>query len=238
MISKTLSLVTCLGGLGLAQTVRADPGDQTMTPPATHADTSGVGEVPSATSYAWHEPGMASGIGFGLVLGGGITGFTDKTMRDTVSSDVGGLWDLRATIGTHIPIGLDISYLGTAANVNTLGGAPNGTLVGTTVEAALRYNILPHFAFDPYVFAGIGWQRYDVTNMNLPQADTGMKASDDVADFPMGAGLAYRDTSGFTLDLRGTFRADTSSTLVLNQSTGTYADLHSWEASGALGYEF
>jgi len=196
---------------------------------------------PGPYSYAWREPRLATGIGIGVAIGGGLTGFTDRTMRDTVSSNVGGLWDARATIGTHIPIGLDLTYLGTAANVNTVNGASNGTLIGTTAEAALRWNILPHNMLNPYIFGGAGWQRYDVRNMHFAQSDTGMKSNDNVAEFPMGAGLALRDLSGlsgFTADVRGTFRATTDSTLVLNGANGTYASLYSWEASAALGYEF
>ena len=194
--------------------------------------------VPGPYSYAWREPRLASGIGVGLTIGGGLTGFTDRTMRDTVSSNVGGLWDVRASIGTHIPIGLDLTYLGTAANVNTINGQSNGTLIGTTTEAALRWNILPHNDLTPYIFGGAGWQHYDVRDMKFAQSDTGMKSNDNVAEFPMGAGLSLRDVSGFTADLRGTFRATTDSTLVLDGVTNTYASLYSWEASAALGYEF
>jgi hypothetical protein len=194
--------------------------------------------VPGPYSYAWREPGLKSNIGVGVTIGGGLTGFTDRTMRDTVSSNVGGLWDVRASIGTHIPIGLDLTYLGTAANVNTINGQANGTLIGTTTEAALRWNILPHNDLTPYIFGGVGWQHYDVRDMKFAQSDTGMKSSDNVAEFPMGAGLSLRDVSGFTADLRGTFRATTDSTLVLDGATNTYASLFSWEASAAVGYEF
>ena len=140
-------------------------------------------------SYAWYDPYLVSGIGVGFTVGGGLTGFTDRAMRDTVSSNVGGLWDARASFGTHIPIGLDVGYIGSAANINTIDGNANGTLVGTTVEAALRYNILPHNTFNPYIFAGAGWQHYDVTNMHFAQSDTGMAPHDNVAEFPMGAGF-------------------------------------------------
>jgi hypothetical protein len=186
--------------------------------------------------YGWHEPGLQSDIGVGVALGGGLSGFTDQTMRDTMSNQVGGLWDLRVSVGTHVPIGLDINYIGTAANVEALG-QDNGTLVGTTVEGALRFNALPHYKFNPYVFAGIGYQRYDLRNDKLATSDSGMKNSDQLVEFPMGTGIAYRDRSGFTADLRGTFRAAAKSDLVVDPS-GNKADLHTWEASGALGYEF
>jgi len=193
---------------------------------------------PGPYSYAWSDPALMTGIGVGFSIGGGLTGFTDRTMRQTMSSNVGGLWDARLSLGTHVPIGIDISYLGTAANINTIAGASNGTLIGTTVEAALRYNILPHAPATPYVFAGAGWQRYDVRNMHFAQSDTGMAKNDNVAEFPMGVGFSLRDRSGFNADVRGTFRATTDSTLLLDAGTNNYAALHSWEASAAIGYEY
>jgi hypothetical protein len=192
----------------------------------------------SEFGYAWREPHLMSGIGVGFNLGGGLTGFTDHAMHNTVTSTVGGLWDARMTVGTHVPIGLDVSYVGTAANINTFEGASNGTLIGSTVEGALRWNILPHYTVNPYIFAGVGWQRYDIHNMKFATSDTGLASTDSMAEFPMGTGMSVRDISGFTFDLRGTFRATQDSTLVLDQSTANFAKLHSWEASGSLGYEF
>jgi hypothetical protein len=191
------------------------------------------------STYAWNEPGLQSGVGVQFTVGGGLMGFTDRAMRDTVSSDVAGLWDARLSLGTHVPIGLDVSYLGSAQNVNTLAGTPNGTLVGTTAEAALRWNILPHAAVTPYIFGGLGWQRYDLTNTRVAAADSGMQQSDNFLEVPMGLGFAIRQMNGFTLDARGTYRAQaTSSDLVLDTSTGNFAKVNTWEASAALGYEF
>jgi len=196
-------------------------------------------EMPSAYSYAWNEPGLQTGIGVSTILGGGLTGFTDQQMRDTVSSDVGGLWNLRVTIGSHTPIGFDIGYVGTAANINALIGTQDGTLVGSTVEGALRWNVLPHYAWNPYAFAGIGWQRYDLTGGDFALSDTGVNDSDNSVVFPMGAGVAYRDKSGIVADLHGTIRVNTNAGLVLENAGGdTFAPMHAWEASAAVGYEF
>lgn len=221
-MTKKLSLLAGLGGLWFSTAALADDGLQ---------------EHPDAYSYAWSEPGLQSGVGVGVTLGGGISGFTDQSMRNTASSSVGGLWGLHVSIGTHVPIGVDLNYIGTATNMKPLG-TDNGTLVGTTFEGALRYNILPHFSWTPYVFAGIGYQRYDLTSAHLAQSDSGMKSSDNIAVFPMGAGISYRDTSGFVVDLRGTFRAAMSSTLVLDPVTNKFDDLHTVEGSANLGYEF
>lgn len=195
-------------------------------------------EEPGMYSYAWSEPRLGTGIGVGISIGGGVAGFTDSVMRDTMSSSVSGLWNFRATIGTHIPIGLDLSYVGTAQDVNTFSGANNGTLIGSAAEGMLRWNILPHYVVNPYLFGGVGWQHYDVTNVKFATADTGMKTSDNVFEVPMGAGLALRDMSGFTFDLRGAFRWVDSTDLLIDPRTGDRANLDSWEASANLGYEF
>ena len=196
-------------------------------------------ERPGIYSYAWNDPGLQSGIGVSTILGGGVTGFTNQTMRDTVSSSVGGLWNLRVTIGSHIPLAVDLGYVGTAQNINALTGTQTGHLVGTTMEGALRWNMLPHYAFNPYAFAGIGWQRYDLTGGTFTLSDTGIRDTDNSVVFPLGAGMQWRDPSGFVADLHGTFRANARAGLV-QESVGSsnFARMNTWEASGAIGYEF
>src|ERR1043166_9699547 len=100
---------------------------------------------------------IASDAGVSVTVGGGVTGFTDKTMRG-VTSDVSGLWGLRITYGTRAPFALDVNYAGTSANINAPMGNRSGTLIGTTLEAALRYNFLPHYAWNAYAVAGMRWQ--------------------------------------------------------------------------------
>jgi hypothetical protein len=231
MVSKMACLLACVGGLVAARTARAD--DYVNTD-YSYEETA----RPTAYSYAWNEPYLSTGIGVDIALGGGVSGFTDRIMRDTLDQNVAGLWDGRLSIGTHVPIGLDVSYIGTAGSLNALGGFSNGTLVGTTVEAALRWNILPHAMFNPYIFGGMGWTRYDVENMKFAEADTGMRAEDNVAEWPTGVGLSFRDPSGWNVDLRGTVRWTASSDLVSDPVSGKNAELTSWEASGGIGYEF
>jgi len=192
-------------------------------------------------SYAWTESRLPSGIGVSALLGGGVSGFTDKTMRNA-TADVGGLWDLRVTIGSHLPLALELSYLGTATNINGLPAARKGTLVGTTAEAALRWNILPHAPMTPYLFGGVGWQRYDVADANPSLSDAGMNDKDNLLEFPAGVGFAWR-SGGLVADIRGTLRTTTDQNLVLknatlNPTSDDYAAMHTWEASAAIGYEF
>jgi hypothetical protein len=217
-------------------------------PPVVNPDTAATNDTttdvsdPSSPSYdfsyAWFDPRLRSGIGVSATLGGGVVGFTDKAMRNT-TSDVGGLWDLRVTLGSHVPLGLDISYLGSATDIKGLAPGQSATLIGTTAEAALRYNVLPHFAWNPYVFAGAGWQRYDVSKSSGTLMSNVMSDHDNLVEFPVGTGVAYR-RGGLVADLRGTFRATTEENLVLSApgSNGDFVPMHTWEASAALGYEF
>ncbi len=192
---------------------------------------------PDKYSYEWYDPRLTTGIGVGVNIGAGIGGFTDGTVNDLSSSEIGGVWQFRTTIGTHTPLGLDVAYNGTAYDLQSVGSLNTGTLIGTNVEGALRWNILPHYEWNPYIFAGAGWQHYDVADNELSRADDGIADNDDLVVFPMGAGIAYRDTSGITGELRGTFRAAGNSDLILD-SDGDEANLHTWEASAGLGYEF
>lgn len=219
----TTSVFGALGLVGATGTARAQP--------------TAYEETPGMSSYGWYEPRLQTGIGVGVILGGGISGFTDQSVRNQLSSSVAGMWEGRIAFGTHIPLGVEVAYLGQAVNLRTLDGIGNGTLLGTTVEGTLRINLMPHFLFNPYVFGGVGWQHYDVNDMRFATADTGIQSSEDIAEYPVGLGFAWRDPSGWTADLRGTFRAVPSSTLVRDPD-GTTASLHWWEASAAVGYEF
>jgi hypothetical protein len=194
---------------------------------------------PGAFSYDWGDSRLTSEVGVSATIGGGGAGFTDKAMRDTMSSPGCGAWNLRVTVGSHSPLAVDLGYVGTAGTINALTGAQSGTLVGTIAEGAVRYNALPHYAFNPYAFAGIGWQRMDITgDSTFTLSDTGMNESDDSVVFPMGVGVAYR-ASGLVVDLHGTFRANTNQGLVLEEAGGTdYVPMHMWEASAGIGYEF
>jgi hypothetical protein len=192
-------------------------------------------------SYAWYEPMMPSGIGVSTIAGGGVAGFTDRTMRST-TSDVGGAWGLKVAIGSHLPLALELGYTGSATNINGLPTGAKGTLIGSTAEGAVRWNVLPHLPVTPYLFAGVGWQRYDVTETTVSLSDSGMNDHDNLLVFPVGTGVAYR-VGGFVADLRGTFRAATDEDLVLTgtrfpTANNNFAAMHTWEASAALGYEF
>ncbi|NVB83487.1 MAG: hypothetical protein HOV81_34255 [Kofleriaceae bacterium] len=187
-------------------------------------------------SYAWGDPRLASYIGIDVALEGGVGGFTDSDVSDTLLDRGQGVWGLRMTLGTHTPIGLDGAYVGTINGIDTLSDQ-NINLIGTALEFALRWNILPHFKWNPFVFGGAGWQHYNVTNANVTLADDGIADSDDFATFPMGGGISYRDSSGLTVDLRGTYRFALNSNMIIDRF-GNDVSLSSWSANAGLGYEF
>ncbi len=237
MMARIRSIVVCLGALVLATPARAD----TAHPMPFQAFPTDFEQVPVPTvdpySYAWSDPRMLSVIGISAMIGGGVTGFTDGAVRDTISNPVAFAWNVRLTFGTRIPLCIEANYFGNAAQVVTLSGADNGFLIGTAVEGALRWNVLPHADGTPYLFAGAGWQNYFVENPQFPLADSGMRSSDNVAQFPLGAGMAYRDPTGWIGDVRATFRFTTEADLV-TLANDDHPTLDSWEASAAIGYEF
>jgi hypothetical protein len=194
-----------------------------------------------AYGYRWSDSRMKSGIGIGTMLGGGLARFTSEEMRDVVSSDVGALWDVRITVGTHIPLGVDLSYVGTLAEIDALTGAQTGKLLGTSFEAALRWNLLPRFAWNPYLFGGVGYQRYDIVDDDgtFSVAATGIASGDNSVAFPVGGGFAFRDASGVVLELRGTYRVNSDADMVLESPRSrSFVSMSAWSASASFGYEW
>jgi hypothetical protein len=222
MWSKSFSWLACAVGLAATRTATADS----------------YAEGEPVDIYAWHDARLPSGIGVSVAAGGGVSGFTDSMMRDTLAARVGGTWNVRASIGTHIPLGVDLAYVGSSTTMGTFSNLENGTLFGTAFEGAVRFNILPHYFWNPYVFAGAGWQHYSVHDMRFMTSDTGVSGSDNVIEVPMGVGFTFRDTTGLVFDFRGTYHWTTGSDLVVQPITGEHANLNSWEATANLGYEF
>jgi hypothetical protein len=194
--------------------------------------------------FEWHNPNLKSGIGVSTMLGGGVVQFTSSTMRDT-TSNIGGLWDLHVTFGTHLPLALDLAYIGTATHISGLPSGNTGTLIGSAAEGTLRWNVLPLFAWTPYVFGGVGYQRYDVTQTNVSLSDSGMNSGDNLLSVPAGLGFVWRGNNGLVADVHGTYRFTWFQDLVLKNGapiTGTtssdFVKLNNWQASAAIGYEF
>jgi hypothetical protein len=168
--------------------------------------------------------------GIALTLGGGVIGFTDETTRDTI--DLGGAWEARMTAGTRSPLALEAAYIGSAQSVDALGVDGDAILLGSGVEAAARLNLIPG-AIQPYVLAGAGWTRYDLTNTDTNTSD--VADEDDVFQLPLGAGLAFHQ-DGMVFDVRAVYRPTTDADLL--DAAGTDARLDTWSAAVRGGFEF
>jgi len=177
-------------------------------------------------------------LGFAVTAGGGISGFTDDSARD--ATDDGGGWDVRATIGTQMPIAVEISYLGSSQSIDALGLDNDALLVGNGVQANLRVNTRTRRAVQPFFIAGVAWRHYDLSNVASNMSD--VADHDDVAELPIGAGIAYH-YRGLILDARGEYRptlgADLIPSLVQDSVTNdNEAALHRWGVNANIGYEF
>jgi len=191
----------------------------------------------------WSDPSVGTGVGVGIDVGGGVTGFVGSRLRNTTSA-VGGSWSFRAAFGTRVPLALELAYTGSATGISGQLGPSTATLMGRTIESAIRYTVMPRAAWSPYVFAGLGWQHFTIDDRSFELSDTGIRTADDLLVMPFGLGMAYRYHAIVT-DLRGTLRAARGENLVLDNpelalatGQGSYAPMHSWETSLNVGYEF
>jgi hypothetical protein len=169
--------------------------------------------------------------GIGVSIGGGVSGFTDDSMRDT--TDDGGEWDVRVTMGLRLPIALEASYIGSAQSIDALGLDSDAILVGNGLQGALRVNLLD-FNVQPFVYGGLAWRRYSLANESFNTSDVANE--DDVLEVPVGVGVAWK-YKGFMLDARGEFRWASQEDMIPDARLGN-TDMHRYGASANLGFAF
>jgi len=182
--------------------------------------------------------GWSPPVGLTMIGGAGVTGFTSAGMRDTLTSSVATLWSVRVTLGSQTGLGVEAGFARTTASIRGLTGLPTGALVGSTFEGALRYNLRPDASWNPYLSAGIGWQRYDVEDAPFTMAVSVTNDRDDAVVFPIALGLAYRPARSLVLDVHGTVRPNATGELVLDQvGEDERAPMHTWELGAAVGFD-
>lgn len=174
------------------------------------------------------EADLSTPYGMSVGAGAGARGFVDDDVNDAI--DTAGAWNARFLFGSRKIIGLEAAYLGSAGTLDALGLDSDARLLGTGVEGALRLHFLPGM-WQPYVMAGAGWSHYRVTNEDYNTSSIG--DSDDMASFPMGAGLAFH-YDRLVLDLRGVYRPTAGAEMI--PSAGN--NLDSWAADFSGGFEF
>lgn len=170
-----------------------------------------------------------------LSLGGGISDFTDGTVRDR--TDINAAYEARLGIGIHSILGLEAAYVGTAGSIDTLGLDDDAMLISNGVEGLARLN-LGNFEVQPYVVGGASWVRYSVVNDSFNSSD--VRDSDDVLAIPFGGGVSsYLGDSGLMLDARFTYRATFDDDLIRpTPSNSDGSSLSNWMATLKLGYTF
>jgi hypothetical protein len=177
---------------------------------------------------------MLERLGMSISAGGGVAGFTDSSLRDTTND--GGNWDVRATLGTRSPIAIEGSYIGSAQAIDSLGLDQDAVLLGNGIQGNLRLNAMPKFPVQPFAFGGVAWRRYTLTNVDTNTS--ALADDDDVLEFPVGVGVAYR-YEGFLLDARGELRFATNEDMVpdLDGDLGSES-MHRYGINANVGYEF
>lgn len=193
-------------------------------------------EQPMTTAAPPPSESPASKIGIEALVGGGVTSYWNKGTR--AITNAGGSWDARIGIGTRSYLAGEVAYIGSAQNITALGLESNALLMANGAEGVLRVN-LTKAKIQPYLFGGVGYQRYQVVNTAVSNAD--INDNDNVLEVPFGIGLSARPYKSFLLDVRGTGRATYFDNMFENFATGTGTSgtgLNSWTFNAHLGWEF
>jgi opacity protein-like surface antigen len=177
-------------------------------------------------------------LGVGVLVGGGVIGFATDEMIDVTT--VGGSWEARVAIGTQLPIGLELGYLGSAQGLDAIGLDDDAILLSNGAEAVARFNIIAEAPLQPYAFGGAGLRNYQIVNTD--ENVSNLADSDNVFEVPVGAGVSFRVVEGLLLDVRGTYRFafddDLTAPDLAEDEPDVGSNLNSWGASLRVGFEF
>jgi hypothetical protein len=163
---------------------------------------------------------------FAISVGGGVDDFAYSNAKRL--TNMGGGWDARLTMGVHSYLAGELSYIGSAQQLNTFG---QPTLYGNGAQGALRINILPNMAVTPFAFGGAAWRHYSTSG-------SGISSSKDIFEVPAGAGVsAY--VADVMFDVRGQYSftpfSQTADGVGVNAIGGNFAR---WGVSGNVGAVF
>jgi hypothetical protein len=173
--------------------------------------------------------------GFGVQLGGGVTGFSRQETRDRFGT--GGYWDVRAVLGQRSYLGAELAYVGSARGATAPGLADDAALIANGAEAAVRANLplaVGQLQLAPFVFGGVGWSYYQMVNQG---SNASIKDHVNALTVPFGTGISA-SYAGVVLDARFTYRPVFDDKLVpLSTGDRDHADLQNWAAGLTLGFE-
>jgi len=174
-----------------------------------------------------------TGLGVEATIGGGAIGFIDQSARDMTST--GASWNARIMFGSRLPLAVETAYTGSVQSIDALGLSTNAFLLGNGVEGTLRVNLI-RARVQPYLFGGVGWTHYQITNVNNT-ATSSVLGRDDVGTLPMGAGVTTRVVGAFLIDVRAIYRA-TFNDDMLRAAAISANSMQSWNVAAQVGFEF
>jgi len=221
------------------------PGGEMLTPEAqTPALNNGVSEMSAPVAgqpipYPAQRPYYArynwtTGIGTGVLVGGGVEDFTNGSMQNLTGT--AGSWNARFVAGTHKILAGEAAYAGSARSIDALGLSNTAVLMSNGVEGLVRLNIpivRRATLLEPFGFAGVGWSHYSVTNTAVNTSS--VAGGDDIMTVPFGGGFAV-GYGAFMADARFTYRQTFYNDLM--QANNGNGALNTWGVSGQFGVAF
>jgi hypothetical protein len=201
--------------------------------PAPGAPPAPVAPLPPPPPVGTNAYAPLTGLGIEATVGGGAIGFIDQGSRSF--SGTGAAWDARVLVGSRLPLAIETAYIGSVQNIDALGLSTDAFLVGNGVEGTLRVNLI-RARVQPYLFGGVGWTHYRVTN--TPTNTSSVLGADDVGTIPMGGGITARIVGSFIADVRAVYRATFSDDLLRATAATNGNSLQSWNVGGRIGFEF
>jgi hypothetical protein len=172
--------------------------------------------------------GRLSGLGEYFLVGGGVSDFRDRALRDRL--DTGGSWDARVGIGSRFYLGAEAAYVGSYRSFK--GSASNLAMNGAEAIVRLQLPVASGaWLVEPFAFGGIGWD-----HLSVRQAPAGVNDSADIGVVPFGAGVTV-GYGRFLVDARFTYRSTFNDQVGLAPGTTT-TDLSHWTAGASVGLEF
>lgn len=166
----------------------------------------------------------------GMMFGGGVDDFAGSVFRGATRT--GGGWNVRLVFGQHSYLGAEVAYIGSAQEIQGLGIRTNNpVLVGNGVQGDLRLNGTRYSVLQPYIFGGVAWRHYTLSEGQSAFAD--LSNTDNVLEVPAGLGLAVY-VGPVIIDARGEYRFAFGG----NSNENGNPSLDRWGASGNLGFEF
>jgi hypothetical protein len=227
-LDRKIALVAALVTVAAARNVGAQSAPP-AEPPAESPDTPERAVPPPSSEWR-----PRSGFGMTLAGGAGVTDFTQGSTRGV--TETGGSWAVRFAFLTRRLLGFEVSYVGGANTIRSLGFDRSATLIRNGIEGILRVNApltVKGTLLEPYIAGGAGWNAYHITGVETATSSVSL-ASQSALSVPLAFGFAvgYR---GFIADARYTVRPTYGQTTLHGDGGDA---LTNWDVGAMVGYEF